>query len=168
MGHTALFYFASTQALTKAQGVLKASETSSRRSHLQEADDPRGGEITQEYVDSGEHALKTKDLASQYAVSPGGACVCLCMPVGVRSVHAFSNPVSAHRVSKSHMGRASVHVYVGTCVCMCTRGICVCTKYSLRPVQTQTDLGALEYVLMRACVRAVCGGGEMCVDSVGE
>lgn len=52
------------------------------------------------------------------------------------------------------MGKASVHMYVGmhSCVCVCTCGYFVCYKYSLQPIQTQMDLGALECVHMRACV----------------
>lgn len=47
------------------------------------------------------------------------------------------------------MGKAFVHMYVGmhSCVCVCV-DICVCYKYSLQPIQTQTDLGALECVHM--------------------
>lgn len=60
------------------------------------------------------------------------------------------------------LGRAiwGEHTCTSMYACMCTQQYS-CLLQILRPIQTQTDLGALKCVHTRACVWAVCEGGEM-------
>ena len=111
---------------------------------------PGRGEITWEHVHLGEHASKTKACGPgtcfggsslQGAASLEG--VCMCTPVGLRSVRAFSTLSECPLGQEKPYGeRTFAHLYMHIFMYVYMHvGICVCSEYSLQPSQTQRDLG---------------------------
>lgn len=88
------------------------------------------------------HIIVTEYYSNLFFLTALGMCV-LCYILWTIKI------LFLYKLMNLHADNLSLFVALvwRVCVCVCV-DICVCYKYSLQPIQTQTDLGALECVHM--------------------